>query len=162
MVVVDHEDQETEEILDDLHDNDVALKTSVDTTNTLATELRTDHATTKTSVDELKTLTDELHDDHAIFITLCTELELDLEAAVADITAMRAAIVGITAKLDADGGVTDTNYAATWDPAAQTSTVIAAPQVATITATKATAGPATITAAAPTAVGALNTTGATA
>jgi len=34
-----------------------------------------------------------------------------------DLTAMRAAIVGITAKLDADGGITDTDYAATWDPA---------------------------------------------
>ena len=30
----------------------------------------------------------------------------------------RAAIVGITAKLDADGGVTDTDFAALWNPAA--------------------------------------------
>lgn len=38
----------------------------------------------------------------------------------ADMIAIRAAIVGITAKLDNDGGITDTNYAATWDPASLT------------------------------------------
>lgn len=45
-----------------------------------------------------------------------------LDAMLADITALRTAIVGITAKLDADAGVTDTNYAATLDPAALTVT----------------------------------------
>ena len=45
-----------------------------------------------------------------------------LEAILADLTALRAAIVAITAKLDADGGVTDTNYAATTNPAALTIT----------------------------------------
>lgn len=35
-----------------------------------------------------------------------------------DLAALRAAIVGITAKLDADAGVTDTNYAATQNPPA--------------------------------------------
>lgn len=35
-----------------------------------------------------------------------------------DLDALRDAIVAITAKLDADGGVTDTDYAATADPAA--------------------------------------------
>lgn len=35
-----------------------------------------------------------------------------------DLAALRAAIVAITAKLDADGGVTDTNFAATCNPAA--------------------------------------------
>lgn len=39
-------------------------------------------------------------------------------AMLADLTALRAAVVAITAKLDADGGVTDTNYAATCNPAA--------------------------------------------
>jgi len=39
-----------------------------------------------------------------------------------DLAALRAAVVGITAKLDADGGVTDADYAATWDPAALTTT----------------------------------------
>lgn len=51
-----------------------------------------------------------------------SELRTELNKMVADITALRAAIVGITAQLDADGGVTDTDYAATNDPAAQTST----------------------------------------
>lgn len=37
---------------------------------------------------------------------------------VDDATSLRASIVGINAKLDADGGVTDTNYAALWNPAA--------------------------------------------
>lgn len=45
-----------------------------------------------------------------------------LDAILADITALRAAVVAITAKLDADAGVTDTNYAATCDPAALTTT----------------------------------------
>ncbi len=35
-----------------------------------------------------------------------------------DVAALRASLVGITAKLDADAGVTDTDYAATHDPAA--------------------------------------------
>jgi len=45
-----------------------------------------------------------------------------LRDAATDLAALRAAIVGITAKLDADAGVTDTDYAATWDPAAMTLT----------------------------------------
>ena len=65
--------------------------------------------------------------------TLLDELEVDADACNADIIAWRAAIVGITAKLDADAGITDTNYAATWDPAATTSTTIAAAAVATLT-----------------------------
>lgn len=35
-----------------------------------------------------------------------------------DLTAIRTAFVGLTAKLDLDGGVTDVDYAATLDPAA--------------------------------------------
>lgn len=35
-----------------------------------------------------------------------------------DLANLRAAVVAITAKLDADAGVTDTNYAATTNPAA--------------------------------------------
>lgn len=45
-----------------------------------------------------------------------------LTAMLADITAIRAAVLLITAKLDADAGVTDTNYAATTNPAALTVT----------------------------------------
>ena len=50
------------------------------------------------------------------------EFKRVMSAVLADSTALRAAIVGITAKLDADAGITDTNYAATWDPAALTLT----------------------------------------
>jgi hypothetical protein len=50
------------------------------------------------------------------------ELRKLLEAAQADLAALRASIVAITAKLDADAGVTDTNYAATTNPAALTMT----------------------------------------
>lgn len=50
------------------------------------------------------------------------ELRKLLEAAQADLAELRAAIVAITAKLDADAGVTDTNYAATTNPAALTLT----------------------------------------
>lgn len=45
-----------------------------------------------------------------------------LDALLTDVTAIRTAVVGITAKLDADAGVTDTNYASTLDPAALTTT----------------------------------------
>jgi hypothetical protein len=54
------------------------------------------------------------------------EINTDGDAYFADITALRAAVVAITAKLDADGGVTDTNYAATCNPAAVTSTAVSA------------------------------------
>lgn len=41
-----------------------------------------------------------------------------LTAVLADLAATRAAFVALTAKLDADGGVTDVDYASTLDPAA--------------------------------------------
>lgn len=41
---------------------------------------------------------------------------------VTDITAIRTSFVGVTAKLDADAGITDVNYASTWDPAAMGTT----------------------------------------
>lgn len=51
-----------------------------------------------------------------------TALEQALRDMLTDLTALRAAIVAITAKLDADttagGTATDTDYAATCDPAA--------------------------------------------
>lgn len=50
------------------------------------------------------------------------ELQALLEAILVDMTALRTAIVGITAQLDADGGVTDTDYAENNDPAALTVT----------------------------------------
>lgn len=85
----------------------------------------------------------ELQADHATFKTLTDELNTDGDAVFADLTALRNSIVGITAKLDADAGVTDTNYAATQNPAALTATAIAAANPATLTnstALKLTAG----------------------
>lgn len=61
------------------------------------------------------------------------ELNTDADAVFADLTAIRAAIVAITAKLDLDAGVTDANYAATCNPAALTATAVAA---AALTLTK--------------------------
>lgn len=43
-----------------------------------------------------------------------------LDAVRADLAELRAKFLLLTAKLDADGGVTDTNYAATTNPAALT------------------------------------------
>lgn len=73
-------------------------------------------------------------------VTDVTEVRTKLAAAVVDLAAIRAAVVAITAKLDADGGVTDTNYAATTNPAALTAT---APNAVTAVA------PAALTASAP-------------
>lgn len=44
-----------------------------------------------------------------------------LNSLLTDLTAVRSAVVAITAKLDADGGVTDTDYN-TLNPAALTTT----------------------------------------
>ena len=49
-----------------------------------------------------------------------TDVRVLLTAALADITALRASVLLLTAKLDADATVTDTNYAATCNPAAIT------------------------------------------
>ena len=46
------------------------------------------------------------------------EMRRIMEAVKTDLTNLRNAITGLTAKLDADAGVTDTNYASTLDPAA--------------------------------------------
>jgi hypothetical protein len=48
------------------------------------------------------------------------EFKRVMSAVLADMTAMRTAITGVTAQLDADGTVTDTDYAANNDPAALT------------------------------------------
>lgn len=48
------------------------------------------------------------------------ELQTDHATLLADITAIRNAVVGITAQLDADIGVTDTDFASSNDPAAIT------------------------------------------
>ncbi len=114
------------------------LRNVVDVVN----ELQDDHATTATAVDELNTLTDELHDDHATNKTMTDELHVDVDL-------ITLAVDGIVAKLDGDAGITDTNYEAVHgvggSGAALPAAAIAATDVATITATKATAGPATLT-----------------
>lgn len=87
-----------------------------------------------TALTNIGTLINELAADHATVKAFIDEIKVDNDATVADIAALRAAVVGITAKLDADSGVTDTNYASAWDPAAQTSTDISATAVGTLTA----------------------------
>lgn len=49
-----------------------------------------------------------------------TALRAEHNHVVTDLETLRAALAAITAKLDADGGVTDTNYAALTVPAAAT------------------------------------------
>jgi hypothetical protein len=50
------------------------------------------------------------------------ELKALYDALLADLTAIRTSITGITAKLDLDAGVTGTDYASLHDPAALTTT----------------------------------------
>jgi len=79
-----------------------------------------------TKIDE-KIVREDLSD---LFTSVLTDLTAMRAAIVAmsakldgdlvDVAAHRAAIVGITAKLDADVGVTDINYATACDPAADT------------------------------------------
>lgn len=45
-----------------------------------------------------------------------------LDAVLVDLTAIKTAIAGLNAKLDADGGVTGTDYAALWNVPALTTT----------------------------------------
>jgi len=52
------------------------------------------------------------------------ELQADHATLLADVTAIRTAVTGITAQLDADAGVTDTDYAANNDPAALTTVTL--------------------------------------
>lgn len=75
---------------------------------------------------DLRPLLEASLDDQDLVVADITAMRTKLAAAIADITAMRAAIVAITAKLDADAGVTDVNYASTCNPAAQTSSTPAA------------------------------------
>jgi len=45
------------------------------------------------------------------------QLKAFATSVLTDLTAIRTAVTGITAKLDADTGITDTNYAALHNPA---------------------------------------------
>ena len=84
-------------------------------------------------LQNIRDVVNELQTDHATTKTMTDELNIDGDAVFVDLTAIRASIVGITAQLDADGGVTDTTYASGNDPAALTATAIAAADVATLT-----------------------------
>ena len=101
-----------------------AMYTEITALRALANELRTDHATTKATVDAARTAIIELIDDHATFKTVVDELTAWAET--------------LATKLNADAGVTDTDYDA----------IITADAPATLTATAPAAGPATLSAAA--------------
>lgn len=58
--------------------------------------------------------------------TLANELKTDYAALLADVTEIRTKLIATHAKLDADAGVTDTNYGTANNPAALTATSIAA------------------------------------
>jgi hypothetical protein len=51
------------------------------------------------------------------------ELQKLMAGVLADMAVLRAAIIGINAKLDADATVTDTNFGALWNPATLQTTV---------------------------------------
>ncbi len=57
-------------------------------------------------------------------LDIVNELQADHATMLADITAIRAAIVAITAQLDLDSGVNDTDYASNNDPAALTTSAL--------------------------------------
>lgn len=96
-------------------------------------EIQADHATTKTTVDGLVTAVTELMADHATNKTFTDELKTDLNALKTDLGT-------IATKLDSDGGVTDTNYAAQI-----VGTTVASSGAATLSASVPSAGPATLT-----------------
>lgn len=137
------------DVVNELIDDHGTYRTSVGQIETLIEELHDDHATFKTAVDQTETLVEELHDDHATFKTIVDELKTDYTALLADVTEIRTKLIATHAKLDADAGVTDTNYAATNNPAALTATAIAASSPATLTAAKPASAPATLTAPKP-------------
>ena len=91
----------------------------------IVNELQADHIS-------FTTLTSELRTDHGTFITLTSELKDDADF-------VRNSMKDALAKLDADGGITDTNYAALHGPGGSATSVlpaadVAAADVATITA----------------------------
>ena len=107
----------------------------------LINELQTDHATSKTTVDELVTLTTELRADHATFITEQTAIG----ATLADYKAIYDAHTHL-----ADGNAATVSLPDTDSPTGSPGTASAFSDTsgsppATITASVATAGPATLT-----------------
>lgn len=70
--------------------------------------------------------------EKAIFVALVAErddLRTKYAALLADVTAIRTALIATTAKLDADATVTDADYGSLNNPAALTATALAAVQV---------------------------------
>jgi hypothetical protein len=72
-----------------------------------------------TDITALTAIANELRTDHATFKTVVDELKTDHNA--------------LLAKLDADSGVTDTNYAATNATAASSPATLSAPAVTLVT-----------------------------
>lgn len=67
----------------------------------------------KDDFDGLSNLTSASRDPDKTLAKILQDIADDTEA-------LRAAFVGVNAKLDADAGITDTDYAATWDVASGT------------------------------------------
>lgn len=81
-----------------------------------------------------RTLINELRDDHATFKTVVDDLKTLANANLADLTALRTKYNAVLTKLDADGGVSDTNYNATQAMSAVTGTSVASSSPATLSA----------------------------
>lgn len=82
--------------------------------NTLNSDLKADGVNQADLVAFLENIKDAVN-----------ELQTQHTALRADVSAVRTSVTGVTAQLDADATVTDTDYAASNDPAALTSTALA-------------------------------------
>lgn len=85
-------------------------------------------------LDALWRLLNELVDDLAALQNLANDLKAKYNAQVALVNELKADFNALLAKLDADAGVTDTNYAATRSVAAQNAAATAVADVALKTA----------------------------
>jgi len=85
--------------------------------NLMAVPLETTISRTGVQQSDLVKFMENLRD-------VVNELQADHATLLADVTAIRTAVTGITAQLDADAGVTDTDYAANNDPAALTTVTL--------------------------------------
>ena len=114
---------------------------------TAVEELIDDNETTKVAVDEAKVAVDDLIDRQAENKIALDELIDDHEAFRVLVAELVAWAETLAAKLNADGGVTDTDYDA--DITAEAPAVLSAGDPTAITASKPTAGPDTLTAGDP-------------
>lgn len=126
------------------HDNN-DWGTILDQVITVCQEMATDHETTKVAVDEGKVVVDELHDDHATFRTE----QIAIGATLADYKTE----FDLHTHTQQDGDSAQTSKADTTAEGVAnagtdvTFTDTSGSPPATLTATKATAGPATLSAA---------------